>query len=250
MSHATRHVPRPSGLRRGGSVLAAALLAAATGCVLVAPAHAAGSGVPASQPLVKLLRDHVARARPSANAPRVGSVGARRPLTHVRTFLPVIDDAIGSEGKPWVRVRLPGRPTGHKGWIRSDQTRRTSTEWHISVKRSARRVTVYHDGKVERRFKAIVGKPATPTPRGNFFIEEAVALSSKDAGAPFALATSARSNVLQEFNGGPGQIALHGTNNISGALGTAASHGCIRLSTQAITWLARRIGSGIPLTIR
>ena len=76
-----------------------------------------------------------------------------------------------------------------------------------------------------------------------------VALSSKDAGAPFALATSARSNVLQEFNGGPGQIALHGTNNISGALGTAASHGCIRLSTQAITWLARRIGSGIPLTI-
>jgi lipoprotein-anchoring transpeptidase ErfK/SrfK len=55
--------------------------------------------------------------------------------------------------------------------------------------------------------------------------------------------------VLQEFDGGPGQIALHGTDNLSGALGTAASNGCIRLSTRAITWLARRIGSGVPLTI-
>jgi lipoprotein-anchoring transpeptidase ErfK/SrfK len=68
-------------------------------------------------------------------------------------------------------------------------------------------------------------------------------------GSPFALATSARSRVLQEYGGGPGQIALHGTRNISGALGTAVSHGCIRLSTRAITWLARRIGSGTPLTI-
>ena len=55
--------------------------------------------------------------------------------------------------------------------------------------------------------------------------------------------------MLQEFEGGPGQIALHGTNGLSGALGTAASHGCIRLSTGTITWLARRIGAGVPLTI-
>ena len=249
MSQAARHVPRPSGLRRGGSSLAAALLAVAAGCVLVAPAHAASPRVPASQPLVKLLRDHVARTGPDANARRIESVSDRRPLTRVRTFLPVIGDAISSDGKPWVRVRLPGRPSGRKGWIRSDQTRRTSTEWHISVKLSARRVTVYRDGRAQRRFKATIGKGSTPTPRGRFFIEEAVALSSKDAGAPYALATSARSHVLQEFNGGPGQIALHGINNIPGALGTAASHGCIRLSTRAITWLTRRIGSGIPLTI-
>ena len=56
--------------------------------------------------------------------------------------------------------------------------------------------------------------------------------------------------MLQEFEGGPGQIAIHGTNGLSGALGSAASHGCIRLGTSAITWLARRIGGGVPLTIR
>ena len=56
--------------------------------------------------------------------------------------------------------------------------------------------------------------------------------------------------MLQEFAGGPGQIALHGTGNLAGALGTAVSHGCIRLSPAAITWLARRIGAGTPLTIK
>jgi lipoprotein-anchoring transpeptidase ErfK/SrfK len=155
-----------------------------------------------------------------------------------------------SHGKPWLRVRLPGRPNGHTGWISAQQTKRTSTNWVIVIRLSARRVTVYHSGRVERRFPAVVGKPSTPTPRGHFFVEETLALSPEDAGGPFALATSARSHVLQEFDGGPGQIAIHGTNNLAGALGTAASHGCVRLSTPAITWLAQRIGSGVALTVK
>ena len=110
-------------------------------------------------------------------------------------------------------------------------------------------MTVYRDGRVARRFRPSSAPPSTPTPRGRFFIEEAVALAPCAHGGPFALATSARSNVLQEFEGGPGQIALHGTAGLSGTLGTAASHGCIRLSTEAITWLARRVGSGVPLRI-
>jgi hypothetical protein len=69
-----------------------------------------------------------------------------------------------------------------------------------------------------------VGKPSTPTPAGHFFVEEAVALTPQDAGAPFALATSARSQVLQEFDGGPRQIALHGMGNLYGTLVTAVSH--------------------------
>lgn len=69
------------------------------------------------------------------------------------------------------------------------------------------------------------------------------------AGAPFALALSARSNVLQEFAGGPGQIAMHGVANLGGTLGTAISHGCIRLADQSIRWLAARIEPGVPVTI-
>jgi lipoprotein-anchoring transpeptidase ErfK/SrfK len=229
--------------------LALALLMAGSACVLVAPARAAGSAVPASQPLVVLLHDHFARTAPDARARRIETVAALRPLTRIRTVLPVLASAISRSGDSWLQVRLPGRPSGHKGWIPASRTRRTSTEWHITIDLSARRVTAHHDGLVERRFRAVVGSPSTPTPRGRFFIEEAVAISPVEPGGPFALATSARSDVLQEFNGGPGQIALHGTNGLYDALGTAASHGCVRLSTAAIKWLASRIGRGVPLTI-
>lgn len=229
--------------------LTVALVTATAGCALVAPAQAAGARVPASQPLVALTGDHVARTAPDARARRIESVRARRPLTRVRTVLPVLGTATGNGGEAWVRVRLPGRPNGHGGWIRTARTKRTATGWHIALDISTRRVTVFRDGRVARRFRAVVGKPSTPTPRGRFFIEEALSLSSRDAGGPFALATSARSNVLQEFAGGPGQIALHGTDNLSGALGSAASHGCVRLNTRAITWMARRIGAGVPLTV-
>lgn len=243
-------VSNPSGARRRGSAVASALAAAAIGCVFSAPAGAAALQVPASQPLVAILHEHVARTGPNAHAGRIESLDDRRPLTRARTVLPVLGHATSRTGGLWLRVRLPGRPNGHMGWISAHRTRRTSTEWDISVKLSTRWVTVYHGGRARRRFRAVVGKPSTPTPRGTFFIEEALALSSYEAGAPFALATSARSNVFQEFEGGPGQIGIHGTNGLTGALGTAASHGCIRLGTRAITWLARRIGAGVPLTIR
>jgi lipoprotein-anchoring transpeptidase ErfK/SrfK len=110
-------------------------------------------------------------------------------------------------------------------------------------------VIVFHEGRAVRRFAAVVGKPSTPTPRGRFFVEEALKLSAGEAGAPYALATSARSNALQEFDGGPGQIALHGMAHLNGAVGSAASHGCLRLRRHAIAWLAGRIGAGVPLTI-
>ncbi|MDX6639615.1 MAG: hypothetical protein QOF12_626 [Solirubrobacteraceae bacterium] len=223
------------------------LLALAAGGAAVAPAQAAG--VPARQSLVVLSGDHVARAAPTAKAKPVATVAGRRPLTHVPTVLPVLGHATSGDGRSWVQVALPGRPNGLQGWISTERTLRSSTEWRLSVRLATRVVSVYDLGRVVRRFRAVVGAPSTPTPRGRFFIEEAMSLAPSAAGGPFALATSARSDVFQEFDGGPGQIALHGINNLSGALGTAVSHGCIRLSTAAITWLSRRIGAGVPLTI-
>lgn len=242
-------VSNPAGTRRWGSASAAALIVAAIACAFAAPTGAAAPRIPASQPLAVLLHGHVARTGPSVHAGRIESVAARRPLTRTRTVLPVLGRASSRKSGSWLRVRLPGRPNSHKGWISANRTRLTSTPWRILVKLSTRRVTVYRGGRIRRQFRAVVGKPSTPTPRGAFFIEEAVALSSYEAGGPYALATSARSNVFQEFEGGPGQIGIHGRNNLGGALGTAASHGCIRLGTHAITWLARRIGAGVPLTI-
>jgi lipoprotein-anchoring transpeptidase ErfK/SrfK len=235
---------RPLGRRRGVLAGVAIVVFSALAGALAMPAPAAA---PPAQPLAVLLHAHVARTAPSAGARAIEAVAARRPLTGVRTVLPVLGR--GGRGASWLRVRLPGRPNSHAGWISAKRTRATETNWRILVSLSARRVTVSSSGRAVRRFRAVVGKPSTPTPRGTFFVEEAVALSPGEAGGPYALATSARSNVFQEFEGGPGQIGIHGTDNLSGAPGSAASHGCIRLRPRAITWLARRIGAGVPVTV-
>lgn len=210
-------------------------------------AASAGGGAAAVRPtqqLVALLRPHEARSGPAVRTVPLGLVPATTPITGERTTLPVL----AVKGR-WLEVRLPGRPNGHTGWIRRVGTARAVTHWRIVVDSSRREVTVYRSGRRVRVFEAIVGKPSTPTPTGEFFVEEAVALRPGDVGAPFALALSARSNVLQEFDGGPGQIALHGLSNIGGVLGTAVSHGCVRLADTAMRWLAARIGPGVPVTI-
>jgi lipoprotein-anchoring transpeptidase ErfK/SrfK len=205
--------------------------------------------VQATQELVVLLTAHDAHRAPEAGSPRVALVAARRPITGERTTLPVISRSTGPGGVPWLLVMLPGRPDGSTGWIAQQRTRPLVTAWRIVVDLAARRVRIYRAGRMLRAFQAVVGKPSTPTPTGQFFVEETVHLQAGEAGGPLALALSARSNVLQEFEGGPGQIAIHGRNNLGGTLGTAASHGCIRLDTASIDWLATRIGPGIPVTI-
>ena len=77
-------------------------------------------------------------------------------------------------------------------------------------------MTVLHRGRTVRTFRAVIGARSTPTPKGRFFVEENVRLGSSRVGAPYALALSARSGVLQQFAGGPGQIALHGLGNVGG----------------------------------
>ena len=149
----------------------------------------------------------------------------------------------------WLKVRLPGRPNSHTGWISRVATLQWSTDWHLIVNRARREVSVYRSGRLVRVFKAVVGKPSTPTPPGEFFVEESIALRSYDVGAPFALALSARSQVLQEFAGGPGQIALHGLDNVGGVPGTAVSHGCVRLGDDVMRWLVARIGPGTPVSV-
>ncbi len=174
---------------------------------------------------------------------------ATRPITGERTTLPVIGHARDSRGVAWLRVMLPGRPNGSSGWISQQGTRLLVTGWRLVVSLGARRVTVYRHGVMRRRFAAVVGKPSTPTPTGSFFVEETLQMTPGEPGGPFALALSARSDALQEFEGGPGQIALHGRDNLGGTLGAAESHGCVRLATSSIDWLARRIGPGVPVTI-
>jgi hypothetical protein len=237
------------------SLIAQAAVTAACALVLVPVCANAARAVPARQEVAAVLDAHVARDRPDERGRVVARVAAHRPITGARTQLPVIDRGTDGQGRPWLLVRLPGRTLGatappRAGWIRSARTRVSITPWHIVVDLKSRHVNVFRDGRRIRSYWAVVGAPSTPTPRGSFFVEENIRMPASRAGAPFALATSARSRVYQQFDGGPGQIALHGLRNIGGQLGTRVSHGCVRLGDGPITWMARHIAPGVPITIR
>jgi lipoprotein-anchoring transpeptidase ErfK/SrfK len=223
------------------------LMATAAACARAVPAPAA---VAADQRLALLLSPHAAHRAPRAGSPLLTSIAPRRPITGEATALPVLAAATSPSGVRWLRVRLPGRPNGASGWIAQQGTHTLLTGWRLTVSLAARTVTVFRHGARVRSFHAVVGKPSTPTPPGNFFVEETLRMSPGEPGGPFALALSARSDALQEFEGGPGQIALHGRDLLGGTLGAAESHGCVRLGTAAISWLARRIGPGVPVSIR
>jgi len=232
-------------------VLAGVVVVAAAATGAAAAPSASGRkarGVRPTQELAMLLESHKVVSALHARPSRTSRVGMSRPITGARTVLPVTGHTTRG-GVHWLRVMIPGRPNGMKGWIAQRGTVLTTTSWHIVIRTSTRRVRVYRRGRLVRSFAAIVGKPSTPTPRGQFFVEESVRMLPGSAGAPFALALSARSNVLQEFEGGPGQIAVHGVANLGGTPGTAISHGCVRLSNPHIRWLSARIAPGVPVTI-
>jgi lipoprotein-anchoring transpeptidase ErfK/SrfK len=109
-----------------------------------------------------------------------------------------------------------------------------------------------HDGRQIDRWWAVVGKSATPTPRGLFAIYERVRQPSPDDfDGTWSLPLTAFSDALRSFEGGPGQVAIHGRGGVSllDPLGSARSHGCIRIDDSAIGALARDLAEGTPVQI-
>ena len=197
--------------------------------------------------LLTLDRPVAALAAPRAGARVVGEVPVQTHFTGAPMTLPVVET--GGPGGRWLRVRLPMRPNGATGWVPADAGSTGSTRWAIVIRREERRADVLEGGKVQASFPVVVGTPSTPTPLGAFFLVEKLRLAPGVVMGPWALATSAYSYVLSEFDGGDGQVALHGTVGMSAPLGTFSSHGCVRFAPAAISWIADHVDLGAPVTV-
>jgi L,D-transpeptidase catalytic domain len=171
--------------------------------------------------------------------------------SHEQQVLLVLGSAT-VEGREWVRVLLPVRPTGSSGWIPADDVALRPDDLWIEIHKSARRLLVFRDGRRVRRFPVVIGKAATPTPAGLAAIYEHNRQPDPQGFlGPWALPLTALSRVLTNFGGGPGRIAIHGRDGESllDPLGSAASHGCIRIPDGAIRWLASHAPLGTPVRI-
>lgn len=150
----------------------------------------------------------------------------------------------------WFRVLLPVRPNGVTGWIRASEVSVTTHDYRIEVQVSAHKLTVWKGGEVFLEDTVSVGSPATPTALGRFYTTGLFDTGqTQPIYGPYAYPLSGWSEVLFDFAGGEGQMGIHGTDDPS-SLGRSVSSGCVRMSNEAITRLARTLPLGVPVEIR
>jgi lipoprotein-anchoring transpeptidase ErfK/SrfK len=267
--------PAPAAL-----LVVAPALSGATATELAAPVTAVPAARPAAPPPASTARRRtptrirVARPAPKPKAcpptPRVpatrstrahavdGSVavysapGAAKPARTMQNPRPEdgmpLEFLVKARRGEWLKVQLPVRPNMTYGWIRVSEVELSGLPYRILVERCAHRVTVFQDGHVALRDVVAVGKPQTPTPLGESFVDYTYAYSMRSGYGPWLISVALFSEVLQDFGGGRGQIALHGT-NASSSLGRDASHGCVRLPPDVSTRIAKLVKPGTPVTI-
>ncbi len=191
----------------------------------------------------------VARVTPDPYARRVASLGWYTPEGTPEVVL-LLDRRTGTDGRPWVRVRLPVRPAGLTGWVPEEALQRpvSVTTW-LRIDLARRRATLVRAGRVAWSAPIGVGRARWPTPRGEFYVRSKLRdFGSGGVYGPVAFGTSATSPVLTDWPGG-GYVGVHGTNRPRLIPGRV-SHGCVRLRNRDVLRLAELMPVGTPITIR
>lgn len=191
-------------------------------------------------------------SKPSNESKVVGRVRDRAPWNQSPMKLMVGDVATAGDGSRWVKVLLARKPNGTYGWIPADYVALSETSWRVRIDLSQRRVTVFRSGRRALSARAVIGAPATPTPTGLFAVREIVRQpSSETFGGPWILHLNANSEKLKSFDGGDGTIGIHGRGGaaLSDPLGSARSHGCVRVNNSVVRYLARHLTGGAPVEV-
>jgi lipoprotein-anchoring transpeptidase ErfK/SrfK len=188
----------------------------------------------------------VARRRPNGRViARFGRLNYNR--------LPMIFGVRGALMNPdcsatWYRVQLPMKPNGIVGWVPASEVNVGTIRTRIVVDESKHRLTLYQDGRPVLVSRVAVGSPATPTPTGDYYVNQR--LIPKDPNGPYgpaAVGVSAFSNVLTGWTRG-GPIGIHGTDE-PWSIGHSVSNGCIRLPNPMVRRLFKLTLSGTPVII-
>lgn len=177
---------------------------------------------------------------------------AGRPWCHLahpnRFGLPLVFLTVAREDE-WLEVRVPLRPNGSTAWIRNADVRLTETRYRVDVRLDARRLCLRWGNRVILDAPVAVGRPRTPTPGGDFYVESSVTRPVADPlYGRHALGLSGFSEILTDFRGGQGQLGIHGTGRPD-LIGRAVTAGCIRLDDRDLHELVRRIPLGTPVRI-
>jgi lipoprotein-anchoring transpeptidase ErfK/SrfK len=176
-------------------------------------------------------------------------VGVHAPYWGGPNVLLVLD-ARTVDGVDYVKVLLKRMPAETAGWVAADHVRLAQTTRRVVVDLSDRRMYVQDGGRTRWSARVVVGKPSTPTPRGQFAVDAPVDQPASSELGRRILAISAYSRALARYQGGIPQVAFHAYEKLGAPLGTASSHGCIRMATGSLTRLRKWATRGTPVLIK
>ncbi len=186
------------------------------------------------------------RAAPRADASSIAFLDTQTPERTANVVL-VEDSAEDRAGRLWILVRVPGLPENLTGWVpRAALGASEFVQTHLVVDLKELTATLLFDGLPIFAAEIGIGKPAWPTPVGEFYVRSRIRSLSSFYG-PLAFGTSARSEVLTDWPDG-GFVGIHGTNQPR-LLPGKVSHGCIRMRNADILRLGKLMPVGTPVTI-
>ena len=165
-------------------------------------------------------------------------------LTYGRA-VPLVADAMLTRAVPF--VDLP---------VKRVRPAKLTVGASVVVDRANRVLTLYREAQRVRTFRIAVGTSQHPTPRGLFSIVQ------KQRNHTWVPPDSPWAKGLGPIPPGSGNplgtrwmgtsasaVGIHGT-PAPGSIGTAASHGCIRMYIRDAEWLYERVTIGTPVLIR
>jgi lipoprotein-anchoring transpeptidase ErfK/SrfK len=198
----------------------------------------------------RVLEPVTARRAPRETARARTVLQPVAPIANGPTVL-LITRTVVKQGRRWVEVLVPIRPNGVRGWVPAAVLRMRPTPLRIVIDVSERRLTLFRGNRPIIRAPVAVGAPGTETPRSDHFaIAEMIHTHTPGAFlGPIVFPITGYSEKLNEYAGGNGRVAIHGT-SLPQLIGTAASHGCIRMRNRDIARLGRLVRPGTPLKIR
>jgi lipoprotein-anchoring transpeptidase ErfK/SrfK len=146
-------------------------------------------------------------------------------------------------------VKVPAKVNANSVWAAQPAA--------LTVSREGKQVRLFRRGKIVRTYTVAVGSPEFPTPTGRYVVQSmqknpAWNVPQSEWAGSLAGETipggDPRNPLVARWIGFNGSVGFHGTAS-AGSLGTAASHGCIRMSPPDVIDLFERVSTGTPVLV-
>ena len=209
----------------------------------VKPTVTPPTAVPSEIPAVKPTVTPQASTETPVKVPVVEATAPAAIPTTIPTAVPA--------AKTTVTPQTPAKTPGAKTTAATTNTKTMATKLVLNLKE--RRVYAYNEDKVLMSYPVAIGKKGWETPTGNFKVTQMI----KDPvwQNPWngkIVPASPKGPIGERWIGfwsdGKNTIGFHGTPTLK-SLGTAASHGCVRMRNEDVKVLFEVVTPGLPVVV-